>query len=78
MYISMRLHYSLVIYIYIDISCEPLSDPANGMVTIVSNSTHLIALYEYNAGYVLIGDATRICGCNGEWSGSDVTCEGIL
>ena len=48
------------------------------MVTIVSNSTHLVAEYECNTGYVLIGDATRICDCNGQWSGSDVTCEGIL
>ena len=63
---------------HIDISCEPLSDPANGMVTIVSNSTHLVAEYECNAGYHLMGDAIRICDCNGQWSGSDETCEGII
>ena len=62
----------------IDISCGALSDPANGMVTIVSNSTSLVAEYECNPGYHLMGDAIRICDCNGQWSGDDVTCEGIL
>ena len=62
----------------IDIGCGALSDPANGMVTIVSNSTHLVAEYECNAGYYLTGDAIRMCDCNGEWLGDDVTCEGII
>ena len=63
---------------HIDISCESLCDPENGMVSLVSDSTSLIAEYECNPGYYLIGNASRMCDCNGEWSGSDVTCEGII
>ena len=48
------------------------------MVSLVSDSTSLIAEYECNPGYYLTGDAIRMCDCNGEWSGSDVTCEGII
>ena len=48
------------------------------MVSLVSDSTYLIAEYECNPGYYLMGDAIRICDCNGEWSGSYVTCEGII
>ena len=63
---------------HIAISCESLSDPANGMVSLVSESTSLIAEYECNPGYYLTGNASRKCDCNGQWSGSDVTCEGII
>ena len=57
--------------------CEQLSHPENGMVMDISNSTHQIVQYMCDAGYTLNGDDTRVCDCDGKWTGYNATCEGI-
>ena len=57
--------------------CSPLSDPADGTVT-VSGQTHgSTATYTCNAGYQLVGDDARTC-VHGIWTGQTPTCLGIM
>ena len=71
------------------ITCQPLTQPSNGAVTI-STGTHevtlgrgAIATYSCNTGFGLIGQATRTCvvtngGTTGTWSGHQPTCQGTI
>ena len=58
--------------------CDPLSDPTNGMVTVEDRTVDSVAIYECDTGYELNGDETRTCEDDGEWSGSEPTCERML
>ena len=55
--------------------CDPLSDPANGMVTVPSRIVGSVATYECDTGREVVGDETRTCQVDGQWSGSEPTCE---
>ena len=57
------------------ISCNNLSDPSNGLVTISGTSLGSTAQYTCNYGYVLVGDAIRTCERSGEWSETEPVCE---
>ena len=65
-----------MLYISIGINCGPLPDIANGKVAIAPD-TRLgsTATYSCNAGFNLVGAATRQCQANGEWSGQEPSCE---
>ena len=61
------------------VDCGNLTDPANGQVdhtagTLLGQN----ATYSCNTGYNLVGDSTRTCQAEGEWSGSAPTCQGML
>ena len=59
--------------------CDTLSDPANGQVSHTSGtSLGQTATYSCNTGYSLVGDSTRTCQAEGDWSGSVPTCQGVL
>ena len=60
----------------IGIDCGLLPDIANGKVAIAPD-TRLgsTATYSCNAGFNLVGAATRQCQANGEWSGQEPSCE---
>ena len=51
-----------------------LDDPANGMVTWTSLTTGGVATYECDAGFELVGDETRDCQSNSQWSGEAPIC----
>ena len=55
-------------------TCEELDDPGNGTVTVIGNET---ALYNCDEGYQLVGNDTRICESDGEWSDEEPTCQGM-
>ena len=69
------------------ITCQPLTQPSNGAVTI-SSGAHKVTLgrgatatYSCNTGYGLIGQENRTCvvtdgGTNATWSGNEPTCWG--
>ena len=57
--------------------CPALDDPANGMVTWTSLTTGGVATYECDRGFVLVGQVTRTCQSDSEWSGEAPTCEPI-
>ena len=57
------------------ITCDDLSDPANGVVDQPGNDVGTVSSYTCNEGFLLVGDETRICQEDGEWSGNAPICE---
>ena len=60
------------------VDCGPLTDPANGIVNHTAGTTsEQTATYSCNTGYNLVGERTRTCQAEGNWSGNAPTCEGM-
>ena len=57
--------------------CGSLSDPENGRVTFRGTTPGSVSQYFCNAGFILMGLPTRVCGVNGSWSGEAPVCEGM-
>ncbi len=51
--------------------CGPLADPMNG--TVVLNTTQ--AIYTCDDGFGIVGNSTRVCQENGEWTDTDPSCQ---
>ena len=58
------------------IPCGNLSSPVNGQVSVEGNTFGSQANYSCSEGYVLNGNSIRICQTDGQWTGSEPTCEG--
>ena len=58
----------LIHFIRTVVSCGRLSGPTNGDVSFTSTSVNSKATYSCNNGFLLVGQTTRICQSNGEWS----------
>ena len=54
--------------------CPVLDDPANGTVTLTSLTTGGVAAYVCDPGFELVGEKTRNCMSNSEWSGVPPIC----
>ena len=54
--------------------CPTLSAPSNGRVDQQGNRPGDRAIYTCNSNYDLVGDPSRTCQNDGEWSGSAPTC----
>ena len=67
------------LYIVTTVSCPPLTDPNNGVIT-CSLGDDGVPSYEdtcsftCNTGYELTGSNTRTCQSDRSWSGSDDVC----
>lgn len=57
------------------IDCGPLSDPADGLVTVSVTTYDEMANYTCDAGYDLIGVQTRTCLQDGNWSDAEPSCQ---
>jgi len=57
--------------------CPTLNPPQNGNLTVSSYLPNGTAQYECDTGFVLSGNASRTCGGNGQWSGSNPTCTAV-
>ena len=60
----------------IAVPCGTLNNPTNGQVNVEGNTFGSQANYSCSEGYVLNGNSTRMCQSDGQWSGSEPTCEG--
>ena len=60
---------------YAIVVCPTLSNPQNGRVNQRGNKPGDRASYTCNSGYELVGQSTRICQNNGQWSGDAPTCD---
>ena len=69
---------SLSSYSFPAVNCGDLDDPANGQVVLNGTLFGSIATYTCDPGFILVGDVERMCQANGEWSGTEPTCEGQL
>ena len=59
-------------------NCGTLTDPANGSVNHTAGTTSgQTATYSCDTGYNLVGESTRTCQAEGNWSGNAPTCEGM-
>ena len=56
------------------IVCSNLPSPANGQVVISSLLVGSRATYTCSSGYVLVGEESRTCQADGNWSGRAPTC----
>jgi hypothetical protein len=57
------------------VMCDALTAPTNGSVSIANGGVYpSTATYTCDAGYSISPGATRTCGTDGHWSGSDPTC----
>ena len=59
------------------VNCDRLQDPFNGQVTVTGTSPGSEAFYTCDSGFGLIGDSTRDCLPNGEWTGHEPTYESM-
>ena len=66
--------YNLMILIT-DAECSALDDPRNGQVTLTGSVAHATAFYSCSKGFILVGIGSRICGCDGRWSGTAPICK---
>ncbi len=57
--------------------CEELQDISSGRVVLSGTTVGSTATYSCNKGYILVGDYTRSCQFDGEWSGEEPFCERI-
>ena len=66
----------LCMHVYPVVDCGDLVDPMNGLVLLDETVFESIATYTCDPGFVLNGNMERICQANGNWSGTEPTCEG--
>ena len=62
----------------ITVECQALLNPPNGRVTTTGIILGSIAIYNCDFGYSAVGNITRVCLSNGNWSGSVPICQGML
>ena len=62
----------------LEITCEELSNPENGTVSLPTERiVDSIATYTCNDSFELVGDASVTCQLNGTWSAEEPTCIGM-
>ena len=54
--------------------CGNLTDPNNGVVTIIKTTYNEIASYSCYSGYILVGVSQRVCRHDKTWSDSAPVC----
>lgn len=57
------------------ITCEEPEVPPGSFVVGYDFNVHSLIEYHCEAGHLLIGEASHVCGNTGEWSGSTPICE---
>ena len=64
------------LYYSLGVSCGSLNAPTNGHVnTTGGTSFEDVAMYSCDEGYMLNGTVVRTCQADGQWNGSEPTCE---
>ena len=56
------------------VKCAKLSNPKYGRVSLSGLRAGSSAYYQCSAGFLLVGQSTRICLPSGRWSGEAPTC----
>jgi len=61
---------------FVGSDCGDLSAPSNGQISINATTFGSMATYSCDLGYTLDGNTSRTCQSNGQWSGSQPSCNG--
>ena len=61
-----------------DVACPQLQSPMNGAVSVDDLSVDSVASYTCDTGYLLTGPAMRTCGGDGQWIGSEPSCQSVF
>ena len=72
----LNIHHAAFATFFTAIDCGDLSQPSNGQISIPVTTLGSMATYSCDPGYTLDGNASRICGSDGQWSGSQPSCSG--
>ena len=59
------------------VNCAVLSDVTDGSVSLSGTTVGSIATYFCDAGFSLSGSDVRTCQNDGQWSGTEPTCDGM-
>ena len=60
---------------HVVVDCNSLANPGNGTVSATTTTFGSVASYSCSGSrYLLVGNATRMCQANGEWSGGVPAC----
>ena len=57
--------------------CDALGNPFNGQAVFIEMVFGSQANYSCLEGYTLIGNSTRVCQADRQWSGNEPICEGL-
>ena len=60
---------------FVAVDCGGLPAPSNGRITVTASTFGGKATYNCDTGYDLIGNTSRMCAANGDWTGSAPTCQ---
>ena len=58
------------------LECDILEPPSDGQVSQTGTLAGSVATYSCNQGFTLVGEETRVCQANGEWSDEEPFCKG--
>ena len=54
--------------------CLSVSSPSSGILEVLSNGTHTIAIFTCDVGYELLGSSTTTCLSDGTWDDAEPIC----
>ena len=57
------------------VDCGLLAPPVNGSIMISETTFESLSTFTCGSGFNLFGSSFRQCQANGEWSGTNTTCE---
>ena len=57
------------------LECGILNNPPNGGISATGSTVGSTVAYFCNGGYELFGNTFRVCQLNGQWSGSEPSCQ---
>ncbi len=70
--------YICVVILRTGTECDELKPPAYGDVKLSGLTIGWHATYACDDGFELLGNEFRTCEADGEWSGTDPNCQGII
>ena len=58
------------------VSCGSLASPVDGAVVLNGTTVGIVAVYMCNRGFQIVGNASRTCQEDGDWSDAEPVCQG--